>query len=58
MSEVGYLVRCLNCGLLWRRITTESNPGGTVFTEDVQLICPKCYSNAFRLEPDPPEKAL
>lgn len=44
------LVRCLNCHLLWRRITAYDNPGGTVANGDLQYLCPKCHSNAFEEE--------
>lgn len=47
---IGILVRCLNCGILWRRITSWDNPGGTVATDDIQMWCPRCSSNAW--EPD------
>ena len=45
---IGILVHCLNCETLWQRITPESNPGGTVATVDVQLVCPRCWSNAYK----------
>lgn len=44
------LVRCLNCGLLWRRVTMDDNPGGTVANEDLCYRCPKCSSNAYTPE--------
>ena len=46
------LVRCLNCELLWRRITEISNPGGTVAFVDIQKVCPNCNSNAYVVEAD------
>ena len=46
---LGILVECLNCGLLWERISPAINP--TVLTEDIQLFCPSCGSNAFRSAP-------
>ena len=45
--DIGILVRCLNCKILWQRITSWSNAGGTVALEDIQLVCPACNSNAF-----------
>ena len=47
------LVRCLNCALVWRRITADSNPGGTVALSDIQLVCPSCHSNAWELKEEP-----
>ncbi|KKK91003.1 hypothetical protein LCGC14_2717310, partial [marine sediment metagenome] len=44
---LGILVTCLNCKILWRRITADSNPGGTMPTDDIQLVCPGCNSNAY-----------
>ena len=41
------LVRYLNCGILWRRVTDYDNPSGTVPTVDIQYTCPNCNSNAF-----------
>ncbi len=45
--DIGILVRCQNCSILWRRITSMSNAGGTVPLDDVQLLCPACNSNAY-----------
>jgi hypothetical protein len=43
--DIGILVRCLNCKILWRRITPEIYP--TVLLSDIQLVCPACNSNAY-----------
>ena len=50
---LGHLVRCLNCGLLWRYVAVDSNPGGTVPTEVLCYLCPKCGSNAWEPERSP-----
>ena len=44
---IGFLVTCLNCDLLWRRVTGDDNPGGTVALDVIQLFCPQCGSNAY-----------
>ncbi len=44
---IGFLVVCLNCDVLWRRVTADDNPGGTVSLSDVQYVCPRCASNAY-----------
>ena len=41
------LVKCMNCGLIWRRVTPDDNPGGTVPLSAIQTHCPKCGSNAW-----------
>ena len=43
------LVKCLNCGIIWRRMTADGNPGGTVSYEDIQVVCPACGSNAWEI---------
>ncbi|KKL46946.1 hypothetical protein LCGC14_2340460 [marine sediment metagenome] len=48
---LGILVECLSCGILWRRITPNSNPGGTVDNYDVCIFCPQCGSNAYKAAP-------
>ncbi len=45
MLEIGTPVKCLNCGMKWLRVTPNSNPGGIILNEDIQLYCPKCNSN-------------
>ena len=44
----GLLVRCLNCKLLWRYVD-NALAGGTVATSALQLRCPGCGSNAWRV---------
>ena len=39
-----YYVHCLNCGITWERII----PSAGTWTEDIQVNCPACGSNAFR----------
>lgn len=53
MMMLGQLVRCLNCRLLWRRVTGDDNPGGTVSTESLCYFCPVCGSNAWEPERSP-----
>ena len=48
---IGTLVECLNCGLIWQRILADSNPGGTVLLQDIQVFCPRCCSNAYKRAP-------
>ena len=40
------LVKCLNCGLIWRYVNATGP--GTVAYEDIQTCCPACQSNAYR----------
>lgn len=47
IEKLGILVTCLNCTILWRRITEDDNPGGTVPASEVQKFCPNCNSNAW-----------
>ncbi len=47
---IGIFVRCLNCDILWERITGYDNPGGTVATINIQILCPNCNSNAWKAE--------
>lgn len=52
-KEIGLLVRCLNCGILWRRVTTWDSM--TLASEDYQLYCPACFSNAYEPEREAPK---
>ena len=39
------LVKCLNCGIKWVRVTVFGDTSEN--TEDIQLNCPNCGSNYY-----------
>ena len=41
------LVKCLNCGLIWKYVGVAQFEGTTQL-ELVCTLCPKCSSNAYR----------
>ena len=45
-----YFVRCLNCGILWERITVPATATYTVDNNDIQHNCPNCSSNAYKIK--------
>ena len=50
------LVKCLNCDLIWRRVTALDNPGGIMWvSEELCYFCPNCHSNAWVLMGSPGE---
>lgn len=42
-------VKCLNCGLLWTRVTTLYDGTTIELIEDIQYNCPKCGSNWYEV---------
>ena len=45
-------VKCVNCGTIWDRVSIGLG-SDVEFTEDLQLTCPKCRSNAYdRVQPE------
>lgn len=41
------LVKCLNCGLIWKYVSVAQFEG-TAQLELICMLCPKCSSNAYR----------
>ena len=44
------LVKCLNCGIRWERVTSEYDGETIERTEDLMYNCPACGSNAYRID--------
>ena len=48
------LVRCCDCGQLWRRITEGRPILATQLGSDIQTICPACGSHAWEYAKEAP----
>jgi len=48
--EAGILVTCLNCGIIWRRITEDDGGVTGPALADIQKVCPACNSNAYAIK--------
>lgn len=41
------IVKCLNCGMKWVRVTAPYDGETLEMTENLQYNCPKCNSNYY-----------
>jgi len=41
------VVKCLNCGLLWERVTSQYDGETIELTENLMYNCPNCNSNYY-----------